>query len=275
MRLVDSGPDRLFEMHEIEGAGWSARVGLRPGRGGGMARRPLLLFNGFGTPMTALATFVSALGDGPLIVIDAPGVGTRVPRMPYALAGLAYQVDRWLDAHGAGARTVDVMGVSWGGCVAQQFAHQYPARCARLVLAATSPGVVMVPGRTDALLGLWLGAPSEPASTARHVGGASASPGLGPPSAGGGLFARLFQLMALAGWSSLPWLPQLRQPTLVLAGARDTLVPAANAALLRALIRDASLEILPGGHDFLVRNGAGCAARVRQFLEEGALPSPA
>ena len=35
-------------------------------------------------------------------------------------------------------------GVSWGGGVAQQFAHQYPKLCRRLVLAAISPGAIMV-----------------------------------------------------------------------------------------------------------------------------------
>ena len=42
-----------------------------------------------------------------------------------------------------GYHEVDVAGVSWGGGIAQQFAHQYPNLCRRLVLAATAPGVIM------------------------------------------------------------------------------------------------------------------------------------
>jgi pimeloyl-ACP methyl ester carboxylesterase len=35
---------------------------------------------------------------------------------------------------------VNVIGVSWGGALAQQFAHDYPERCKKLVLAATAAG---------------------------------------------------------------------------------------------------------------------------------------
>ena len=46
---------------------------------------------------------------------------------------------------------VDVSGVSWGGGLAQQFAYQYPRRCRRLVLVATTTGWTMVPGRPNVL----------------------------------------------------------------------------------------------------------------------------
>ncbi|GEL19752.1 alpha/beta fold hydrolase [Pseudonocardia asaccharolytica] len=46
---------------------------------------------------------------------------------------------------------VDVLGVSWGGGLAQQFAFQNPRRCRRLVLVATSTGALMIPGRPEAL----------------------------------------------------------------------------------------------------------------------------
>ncbi len=44
---------------------------------------------------------------------------------------------------------IDVSGVSWGGGLAQQFAYQYPGFCRKLVLAATAPGVTMVPGSAE------------------------------------------------------------------------------------------------------------------------------
>jgi pimeloyl-ACP methyl ester carboxylesterase len=51
-----------------------------------------------------------------------------------------------------GHEQVDVLGFSWGGALAQQFAYQHAKRCRRLVLAATSPGHLMVPGKLTALL---------------------------------------------------------------------------------------------------------------------------
>ena len=47
-----------------------------------------------------------------------------------------------------------MLGVSWGGAIAQQFAFQHPTRCRRLVLAATATGALMVPGRPSVLVKL-------------------------------------------------------------------------------------------------------------------------
>src|SRR5260370_20816364 len=51
-----------------------------------------------------------------------------------------------------GHQQADVLGVSWGGGLAQQFAVRCPSRVRRLVLVATSPGALMVPGHPRALL---------------------------------------------------------------------------------------------------------------------------
>src|ERR1700746_2006855 len=51
-----------------------------------------------------------------------------------------------------GHETFDVAGVSWGGAMAQQIAHQCPKNVRRLILAATAPGVTMVPGRPSVLM---------------------------------------------------------------------------------------------------------------------------
>ncbi len=44
----------------------------------------------------------------------------------------------------------------------------------------------------------------------------------------------LYQLLAMAGWTSLPWLRSLAQPTLVLMGRDDPLVPVINGQILGA-----------------------------------------
>jgi pimeloyl-ACP methyl ester carboxylesterase len=80
------------------------------------------------------------------------------------------------------------------------------------------------------------------------------------------------QLAAMWGWSSLPWLFRLRQPTLVMAGTDDPLVPALNAHVMHWLIPDARLEIIDCGHLFLVTRAAESARIVESFLTE---PAPA
>ena len=70
----------------------------------------------------------------------------RIRRCRMGFRILAAVLGRLL--HGAWDSTaVDVLGVSWGGALAQQFAFQNPRRCRRLILVSTGTGVMMVPGR--------------------------------------------------------------------------------------------------------------------------------
>ena len=79
----------------------------------------------------------------------------------------------------------------------------------------------------------------------------------------------LAQLYAIAGWTSLPWLSRLRQPTLVIAGDDDPIVPLVNGRLLNRLIPDARLHVVDGGgHLFLLERPAEMADLVTRFLSE-------
>src|SRR5690606_23580879 len=69
---------------------------------------------------------------------------------------------------------------------------------------------------------------------------------------GGSRRGYLFQLLAMAGWSSLPWLHRLKQPTLVMAGTDDPLVPGVNARILARLIPRSRLELVDDGHLFML-----------------------
>jgi poly(3-hydroxyalkanoate) depolymerase len=164
--------------------------------------------------------------------------------------------------------------------MAQQLAHQYPALCRRLVLAATSPGAIMVPGTPSAVLKLatprryWdkdymrRSAPEiyggafkkDPSLIGRHADAMSGAHGLG----------YLYQLLAMVGWSSLPWLWTLRQPTLVLMGRDDPLVPVVNGRVLAHLIPKARLDIIDDGHLFMVTRPKEMAERIEKFLSEPA-----
>src|SRR5262249_60869818 len=132
-----------------------------------------------------------------------------------------------------GHRQVEVAGVSWGGGVAQQFAHQHGDICRKLVLAATSPGAIMVPGRPSVV---WkLATPRRyfdhnymRSIAAEVYGGAFRSdPGLIATHAqamfGVTRLGYLFPLLAGPRGASLPLLWSLRQPTPGLLGPGEPL----------------------------------------------------
>ena len=50
-----------------------------------------------------------------------------------------------------GRSQVDVLGLSWGGGLAQQFAFQNPHRFRRLILVSTGTGSLMIPGKPSVL----------------------------------------------------------------------------------------------------------------------------
>lgn len=212
------------------------------------------------------------------ITFDAPGTGESASwRWPRRMPGLARTVEHLLDA--LGLRTVDLLGVSFGGALAQQLTIQAPDRVRRLVLAATLPGLGGVPGDPRALR--VLATPRRyysPDYFARvapvlYGGRIRRDPDLlrqqayarftRPPSVRG----YLHQLYAVQGWTSLPWLRRIRQPTLVLAGDDDPIVPLLNGRILARLIPRATLRVLAGGgHLFLLEEAEESARLVADFL---------
>jgi len=271
--LAETGTE--MEIRTVDLDGKTLRVGIRRGSAEGP---PLLIFNGIGANLELVEPFVAALEDVEAIIFDIPGIGgSPTPLMPYRLSTLCVMADKLLTRLGY-TGPVDALGVSWGGALAQQFAHLYPERCRRLVLAATSPGVIMVPGKLNVLSKL-IGVRryADPAYLekvgAEIYGGVyrrdagllrEHSRHIQPPQ-GRGYF---YQLLAAWGWSSLPWLRALRQPTLVMHGNDDPIVPLANAKILAACIRNARLHVIDDGHLFLVARAAEVAPVIRRFLRE-------
>jgi poly(3-hydroxyoctanoate) depolymerase len=186
---------------------------------------------------------------------------------------------RLLDALGYGR--VDVMGVSWGGGLAQQFTIQYPKRVRRLVLAATAMGgATMLPGHPRVLLKvinprrymdkgyMKRVAPELYGGDLRH--NPDAIKLFTDHASGGDAIGYRYQLLAMLGWTSLPWLWRIRHPTLVLAGNDDPLVPLINARLHAWLLRDARLHVFDDGHLFLLTRARETAAAISAFLAEPA-----
>ena len=82
-----------------------------------------------------------------------------------------------------------------------------------------------------------------------------------------GPFARLPVPAHRRGGLDQPAVPAgLRQPTLILAGDDDPIIPLANARLMHRLIRDSRLHVYHGGHLALVTEAAELAPMVDVFL---------
>src|SRR5947209_8832988 len=148
--------DRATEIKRINVDGTRLHVAIQQGDA---TRPPLLLINGVGANLELFTPFIGALDKvaGPQKIgtlrFDIPGVGgSPTPLFPFSFQGLARLTARLMDS--LGVQRVDVLGISWGGGLAQQFAYQYPQRCRRLVLAATSTGAISVPGKPDVLVKL-------------------------------------------------------------------------------------------------------------------------
>src|SRR3984957_10581814 len=129
--------------------GRSLRVSVREGTPGWP---PLLLCNGIGASLELFQPFVDAPDPRrPVIRFDMPGVGgSRAPVIPYHLTTLPSLLAGLLDQ--LGYQQADVLGISWGGGLAQQVALRRPQRVRRLVLVSTAPGVIMVPASPSVLL---------------------------------------------------------------------------------------------------------------------------
>src|SRR5262250_1073868 len=257
-----------ISLHQVEGQ--TLRVGIRRGE---KARPPLLLFNGIGANIELVEPFLDALDGVEAIVFDVPGVGgSPAPSLPYRPSTLARLSAQLLDQ--LGHEQVDVLGVSWGGALAQK------ERCRRLILAATSPGHLMVPGRLTVLLKMATPRRYKDPDYMRRIAGDIYGGSLrnSPELAGKHVrhvrwssdYGYYLQLLAGLGWSSLPWLRRLVQPTLVMAGTDDPLVPVINGRILARLIPNARLVAVNDGHLFLVTNADDSAKIISEFLSDAA-----
>ncbi len=253
------------------------RVSVRPGRGDLARRPPLLLCNGIGASLEVLQPLVDRLDpDRGVIRFDVPGVGgSPLPPSPYTLGVLS----SWVTAVVArlGHDQFDVLGLSWGGSLAQHLAVQSRRHVRRVVLAATGTGSVMVPARPRVLAHMLTPRrhrdPAYAARIAPEIYGGSMR---NDPQRGADLLhaatragsrrGYYYQLGATAGWSSLPFLPFLKKPTLVLAGDDDPIIPLANAHVLHRLIPDSRLHVYRGGHLGILTESEELVPVVERFL---------
>ena len=201
----------------------------------------------------------------------------RFPRAQSAvqLRAAACFVGRLLEE--LGYDQFDALGISWGGGLAQQLAFQYPRRCRRLVLVSTGTGMLMVPARFTVLSKML---------TSRRYRDPTYAKAIAPELYGGLMRARpdearqvvyeqerlapslgyFLQLLAGAGWTSLPALPLIRQQTFIVAGNDDPLIPLVNARIMCKLLPRATLHIFEDGHLGLLTSADELGQLVSRFL---------
>jgi poly(3-hydroxyalkanoate) depolymerase len=234
---------------------------------------------GLGGSLEMWEPLVDELPDFTSITFDAPGTGeSEIPPWPLRMKDLARLSAGVLNS--LGIDQADVLGISYGGAVAQELAHLHPERVRRLILAATMCGLGGVPGKPSALL--LLSTPYRYYSRghfkaiAGHLYGGEIArrPDLLERQAysrlghAPSLRGYLWQLAAISGWSSLPYLHRIRQPALVLTGDDDPIIRVVNGRLLAGLLPNARLQVIRGGgHLFLLDQAVASAALIREFLE--------
>ena len=199
---------------------------------------------------------------------DYRGLGRSGPATaPYTMADLAADAVAVLDD--AGWETCAVMGLSFGGMVAQEIAVTHPERVQRLALACTSPGgaggssyplehLAELDGteRTTTWRKLlderwdeqWL---AEHAIDMTLAELATADRDREDPD---GAEGRRLQMQARAGFDAFERLGAISSPTLVGYGRYDGIAPPANSSAMASRIRGSELRGYEGGHLFLVQD---------------------
>ena len=255
--------------------GQQIRVKVRAG-----AAVPLVLCIGIRASLEVLDPLVEYLHpDTTVVRFDVPGSGGSPDSpLPYGFPYLAAVLGRLLKKIGL-TGTVVVLGKSWGGALAQQFAFQNPRRCRRLILVSTGTGAIMVPGNPVVLAkmltprrfldhdyaasiagDLYGGTVRSDASLIKQL--------LDRQLMAGSRVGYLHQLLAGAVWTSLFALPLIRQQTLIIAGRDDPVVPVANAKIMARLLPHATVYMHAGGHVDLITNAGELAPVIESFRDQ-------
>jgi 3-oxoadipate enol-lactonase len=254
---------------------------------------PLLFLNGSGSTLEGSGLLIDLFtGRFDVVAHDQRGLGrTAVPAGPYSMADYAADAAAVLDAVGwASAR---VVGVSFGGMVAQELAVTFPERVERLALVCTSPGGVSPSYPLHELAALsdsdrnarrtllldtrftseWLSAHPGDQRLVEMMAERSRAPSNATGETGAGAAAMKTarhdgephahatretgeheQLMARSRHDVTDRLAALRCPTLVASGRYDGIAPVANGEAIATRVPGAELRVYEGGHAFFVQD---------------------
>jgi pimeloyl-ACP methyl ester carboxylesterase len=272
---LETAPTRYIEGRGIRFA--YRRLGTSTGT-------PLVLLQHFSGNIDAWdPAVVNALAaDRPVIAFDNAGVGRSTGQTPDNVATMARDAVDFI--HLLGLPEVDLLGFSLGGCVAQQIAAEQGGLVRKLILVGTAPK-----GGEEHLLAVLHEAFSQSDAPDPRLplfftkSSASQAAGLAflkrakvrkeDRDTDNGSAVTDPQAKALITWCATPdpehvILRAIRQPTLVVSGSDDTMLPASNAHALFKALSDAQLIFYPdSGHGALFQHHATFVSHVRTFLD--------
>jgi 3-oxoadipate enol-lactonase len=242
--------------YEIRGDG--PRLLFISGTGGDLRRSP----NAFDSPLPK---------HFEVLAYDQRGLGrTDRPDTPYTMADYAADADTLLQA--VGWDRCLVMGVSFGGMVAQEFAVRYPHRVERLVLACTSSGGAggasyPLHELTGLSLQEWARKVVELSDTRRDAAWQATHPRefqalVDETLAGlkvvenepGRAVGAHRQIEAHKGHDTYDRLSTLRMPVFICGGRYDGIAQVSNQRVMQRQIANAQLELFEGGHLFFIQD---------------------
>ena len=229
---------------------------------------PLLFCNGSGATLESSAPVIEQFRRHfDVVAHDQRGLGrTSIPDEPFTMAQYAADAAALLDH--VGWVTSAVVGISFGGMVAQEYAVTFPERVTRLALVCTSAGgagqpsyplheLATRPVEEQAEIALrlldtrfspeWLAA--HPQDLAMVQARADRPPRTAEQRRG-----ELAQLAARSHHDVWERLPKITAPTLVAGGRFDGIAPPANSEAIAAQIPGATLRLYEGGHLFFVQD---------------------
>jgi poly(3-hydroxyoctanoate) depolymerase len=235
---------------------------------------PLLLYSGIWGEVQLWRSLLPYLPGFRTVAFDPPGIGrSQMPSFPLTMRGLARFGPAVLDE--LGIDSAHVLGASFGGAVAQQMALSFPDRVRRLVLVSTSFGGFAVPGSLGAFWHFMQPRSYHPVRLERVAGTMFGgrmrtepelvrSMHIKRPS---NIVAGMYRMAPLIGWTSMPWLWAVRQPTLIICGDDDPVTPKVNHRIIATLMPHAELHVIKGGgHLVLVDSPAVTGPLITRFL---------
>ena len=229
-----------------------------------------------------------------VILFENAGIGRSTGTVPESIAGMTQHVFRFLD--GLDLSTCDVLGFSLGGMIAQQIAQNRPSAIRRMILVGTAPrGGEEIMHLEKPSLAKYLGDPSlkgyarlqklffAPSDSSQAAGAAftkrlalrtqDREPVAGPDVAKA-------QVAAFRDWEGavgerFAELKSIRQPTLVVNGIYDEMIPVRNSYWLSANLPNAVLLTYPdSGHGSLFQFHVSFTRQATAFLASDSGSAP-
>jgi pimeloyl-ACP methyl ester carboxylesterase len=229
-----------------------------------------------------------------LILFDNAGVGRSTGQVPVTIAGMANHAFAFLDH--LGVTTGDVLGFSLGGMIAQQMAQDRPSIFRRMILVGTAPrGGEDIMHLEKPTLARHLADPSlrgyavlqklffAPSESSQAAGAAfvqrlslrkeDRDPVSGPEVAAAQLAA--FRDWERFGGERFAELRHIRQPTLVVNGIHDEMIPIPNSYRLSQHLSNAVLMTYPdSGHGSLFQFHESFVRQANAFLASDSAWAP-